>query len=179
MYFLQRHYEMPTRLLDWSTNPLSALFFASDFADHAQNANGEVFMMDVYEFSRSLSVEFDTGGEKQKFEGIATAFHPAFSRALKVITEWHGTEKDFPAHIIPVRPRHVESRIVAQRGCFTFHVPGMQTLPDAENGWFKKLKIHSLEKRAIRDSLLRLGVDDYSVYGGLDKLTVRLKNIHP
>jgi hypothetical protein len=30
LYFLMQHYGMPTRLLDWSTSALTAVYFASD-----------------------------------------------------------------------------------------------------------------------------------------------------
>jgi hypothetical protein len=37
-YFVQQHYRMPTRLLDWSLNPLAAAYFALD----PSQSNGSV-----------------------------------------------------------------------------------------------------------------------------------------
>jgi hypothetical protein len=44
IYFLAQHFGMPTRLLDWSTNPLAALFFA---CKGATSDNGVVYGMDA------------------------------------------------------------------------------------------------------------------------------------
>src|SRR5438876_11679465 len=49
LYFLQQHYRFPTRLLDWTHNPLASLFFAIDKPD----AEGEVFLMDAYQMQKA------------------------------------------------------------------------------------------------------------------------------
>jgi hypothetical protein len=166
LYFLQQHYRMPTRLLDWTNTPLPALYFAST-ANSSSDA--ELFMMDAYQ----LSVCQKAGG----FEGIATARNPIFEKALYPIFRWQKPD-DFPGFIIRVRPDHFDRRVSLQRSCFTFHVPGRHVLTKRENKSLFSFFIPRAAKERIKKELFLLGIDDFSIYGDLENLCRRLKTAH-
>ena len=166
LYFLQQHYGLPTRLLDWSTVPLVALYFA--VTSHPEK-DGEVFVMDAYQLAEDQQAD--------DFKGIATSGHPRFQAALKVLVEW-GRLEEFPSFIIPVRPDHIDRRVTLQKGCFTFHVPRRPVLRPEDNRTLKSLTIPAISKAAIIRELALLGVDDFTIYGDMDHLASRLKSAY-
>jgi hypothetical protein len=173
LYFLQQHYRMPTRLLDWTTNPLPGLFFA---ISGNEDRDGMLFMMDAY-VCKTGNYRIAASGEVREFRGVAGSRHPAFEEALYRISRWDD-KREFPKFIIPVRPDYRDRRIVAQRSRFTFHVAEMPTLTKGENGSLKLLLIPSASKKRLRDQLFLLGIDDHSIYGDLESLARRLRHAH-
>jgi hypothetical protein len=122
LYFLQQHFGLPTRLLDWTNNALAALFFA---VAEQPDKSGAVFLMDGYQLSPTQNAQ------KHRYNGIAPSGHPLFIESMKQIFEWQ--DGKFPSFVMAVRPEHFDRRINLQRSCFTFHVPNREQLTLNEN----------------------------------------------
>jgi hypothetical protein len=164
LYFLQQHYGLPTRLLDWTTSPLAGLYFA---VNGKPDADGSVTMMDVFRLA-------ETQGVTDRFKGVVTSSNPMVREWLAPVLEW-GRPEDFADFVAPIRPEQFNTRVRLQRGCFTLHVPGRPALTEKENDSLRTFVVPRKHKRAVYRELKLSGIDEFAIFGDLENLAASLK----
>jgi hypothetical protein len=170
-YFVQQHYRMPTRLLDWTTSPLAAVHFA---VESGSQDDGAIVALDAYTLGPDQGGQWKDG---RNFQGIASSRSPLFEESLWPIFRWRETSY-FPNFILPVRPDQFDRRISLQRGCFTFHPPGHGTLTKESSRSLTAFRIPAGSKGKLREELALLAVDQFSIFGDLDHLAEYLRYVH-
>lgn len=150
---LAQHYGLPTRLLDWTTNPLVALYFACENFQNSKDAN--VWLYGVASTNNCLS----------ESTWIAKKINLAGNMCENIIF-----------------PPHIDSRITNQSGCFTIHETpnkkepflSLETKPRIFDR-FIKLTIAGDIKKDILNELYYVGIHRGFIYPGLEGLTARIK----
>jgi hypothetical protein len=178
--FFMQHYEVPTRLLDWTENPFIALHFALMGAKRAPTASGRmafrskasVWMLDPVAWNRHAlkHVSFE-GGVLSPDDEAVKGYRP--------------TPKFAGMHNQPVAlyGAHNSARIVAQQGVFTIF--GRDTKPmeqvfGSDNFPAQCLIKISIPKSLIlplRKSLLNHGVTESVVFPDLEGLAREIKRV--
>jgi hypothetical protein len=106
-YFLMQHYGAPTRLLDWTDNPLLGLYFAVE--GHPQNCDAAVWALDPDWLNRKLR------------RGIEGAMLPDWREAnsyLKDLEDCFEGARIFARLPAAIDPPHVDRRLAAQSSRF-------------------------------------------------------------
>ena len=165
IYFAAQHFGMPTRLLDWSANPLAALFFA---CVDEPTKDGFVYAMNARKIIPPNALRTKT--EKLP-QSIMSMRHPFIKYAVG-LSFWDKENPDHHPHVLPVQPDTVPGRISQQSSCFTLH---MHRAPDVNNDSLITIRIDAERKSKIRDELRRLNINQFTVYCDLDHLSKEIK----
>ena len=169
MYFIAQHYGMPTRLLDWTTNPLAGLFFAVEKTDQ-HGADGEVFVMRA----KGILPPVPTGTKQgEALWDVVGMRHPYVTDAIRP-SFWHDPKKYRPPLVIPVRPDNRPGRIGQQSSCFTLH---MHESKPCSNGTLAKIKIPSGAKGGLLNELHRMNINRFTIFTDLDSLSKDIKRV--
>lgn len=180
---LMRHHGLPSRLMDWTENPLVGLYFATEVHARRRDTDGVMWCLLPTQLNRwSLN-------------------WPSSSHALPMFTEQESEfslgENESLLNYLPSRVRRPRSRvsplapaaaigvrtskrIQAQRGVFTIHHSDrtpLQHAGDQSHVW--KFIIPVLQKAAIRAELRRLSITELTLFPELDHVaseaTARLR----
>jgi hypothetical protein len=106
-YFLMQHYGAPTRLLDWTDNPLLALYFA--VADHPGDSDAAIWALNPWWLNRQL---------RSDIEGVMLHDWEEAAPYLKDLEAAFSGSKVAAKLPVAIDPPHVDRRVAAQSSRF-------------------------------------------------------------
>ncbi|MBM7408372.1 FRG domain-containing protein [Methanococcus maripaludis] len=194
---LMQHYHIPTRLLDWTKNPLVALYFAVEECPE----DGKVFVYCPYRIYSSTDFEvklFCDLFEKHSNVVNVTDLKDIEFEGKKLIQYYNfddegtnGYFKSLLSGVLLIKPVITNNRLRVQQGFFSIHGFKFEQLNDNLGILnFEKITDHDLEnseeilatfiipadkKKEIREELERLGIHDGTMFPELDKYGEYLK----
>lgn len=162
---LAQHHGLPTRLLDWTSNPLVAAFFAVT----AEPSVVGVKRVNAKGFARGKIVH------ARREKDLVPARVVACQVAAGEVIDPEAVEDPFSlAEVGILLPRSLTTRIVSQGGLFSVHPfpdkPWMEPLQQQDN----LFDIPGDLRPYFQKRLFSLGIDSQRVMGGLDGMCDRI-----
>lgn len=168
--FLMQHYGVPTRLLDWSENPMVSTFFALEADTKHEGKDAVVWLCDPELWNQSAfkHISYKGGVFDEADDHIA-------KHAPGTLVE------EMPDTPIMMFGSYNSPRIVAQRGVFSLFGKSMVTMEefyedsDFSAGCLEKIIVPAAKVAGIRESLFRKGFTESVVFPEIEGLAKELK----
>ena len=181
--FLMQHHGVPTRLLDWTTNALVALYFAVESLQsslHKSNSKSGKKYMGGDEFLNEGAAVFAINPEKINKE--AFGIEDIFDVAENYESWKHYAKPMDNADLNPYSPicifaPHISPRIRAQSGIFTLHGSNIWALDYYEvlRPLIRKIFIPYSSALKIKEELSVLGITRSFIFPDLDGVSLEIK----
>lgn len=167
-YFLMQHYRAPTRLLDWTDNPLMALFFAvsSDRVSNNKIKQAAVWVLDPWWLNRKLR------------QGIVGPMLPGWFEAERYLPDleaaFEGKEVT-PRLPAAIEPPHIDRRLAIQGSRFLIFGKNLELTKCAavkkdRKRRLRKIMIPGKAVFGLREELENCGITESLVFPDLDAL---------
>jgi hypothetical protein len=162
--FEMQHYEVPTRLLDWSETFGVALFFAATYnQSHHPHEDAAVYLLDPIALN--------------KISGINQIFRMPQDESKFNYTKIYWEHTPFAAQApIAIEPIFINERMLAQRGMFTVHHDRIDPLEDAFPSAIKKVILPNAAIPAALEFLELSNLNIFSIFPDLAGLSGYLKS---
>ncbi|AHD09299.1 FRG domain-containing protein [Phaeobacter gallaeciensis] len=167
--FLAQHHGVPTRLLDWTLNPLVALYFACE--DHTRGENGKVFALNAWELNKtSCGMQAVPATDSEVFQDYVLPLNDkAVQRTVRA------------QQPLAVRPNYLFRRSNAQAGSFTIHGSKTQALEKTQfvrknhQACLAQIEIKGEKKLNLLRELYSFGIHRQSLFQSIDSVGDRVK----
>jgi len=191
-YFLMQHYNVNTRLLDWTEDAIKALFFA--IKENTDN-DAKVWILQPFELNRfTFNKLFDLKIETPVIPPLSNDHHKPQELLdengkirLRELTRRYlnmDFQDDKTYNPLAIYPPFLDERMAAQKACFTIFGnesnDGLHDIirlqEELSDKIIDEIVIDGKSKKKMLNQLRLIGIDDSSIYPDLDGLGNALKS---